>query len=93
MKNVMTAGAALLLTTSLAHAAGLDRSGNSYAILFEEGNAAQLSFSTVNPKVTGSYDDSLLPGQSGSTDNMANSYTNFGFAVKYALRSCGCPTR
>jgi len=89
MKNVMTAGAALLLTTSLAHAGGLDRSGNAYSILFEDGNAAQLSFSTVRPEVSGSYDDSALAAApfsaSGGTDNMANSYTNFGFGVKYEI--------
>ena len=85
MKNVMTAGAALLLTTSLAQAGGLDRSGSAYSILFEDGNAAQLSFSTVRPDVSGNYDSSPIPGFEGSSGNMANSYASFGFAVKYAM--------
>ena len=85
MKNVMTAGGALLLTTSLAQAGGLDRSGSAYSILFEDGNAAQLSFSTVRPDVSGNYDNSPIPGFEGSSGNMANSYASFGFAAKYAM--------
>ncbi len=48
-KNVMTAGAALLLTTSIASAGGIDRTGNPYSVLFEDGNYVQLSFSSVSP--------------------------------------------
>lgn len=80
MKYVMTAGAALLLTTTIAHAGGIDRSGNSYSILFEEGNHAQLSFSTATPDVSGEY-----PGDTGSTGNMAESYSSAGFALKYGM--------
>lgn len=87
MKNGMTAGAALLLTTSIASAGGLDRSGNAYSVLFEEGNYVQLSFSSTMPDVTGDY----LPGNppdglgGGSTGNMANDYFNAGLALKYGI--------
>ncbi|KQI72561.1 hypothetical protein AN191_05965 [Loktanella sp. 5RATIMAR09] len=82
MKNTMTAGAALLLSTSIVSAGGIDRSGNAYSVLFEDGNYAQLSFSTVNPDVSGDYPAGL---GGGSTDNMAEGYLSFGAAVKYGV--------
>ena len=87
MKKVLSAGAALLLTTSIASAGGLDRSGSAYSILFEEGNAVNLSFSSVTPEVSGSYEGSVLPGATGGTDNMAAAYASLGFAVKYEVSS------
>ena len=36
MKQALTVGAALLLTTSMAHAAGLDRSGQGIGVIFED---------------------------------------------------------
>lgn len=87
MKNVMTAGAALLLSTSIVSAGGIDRSGNAYSVLFEDGNYAQLSFSTVNPDVSGDYPPGAPPAGlgGGSTDNMAESYTSAGVALKYGI--------
>ena len=83
MKNVLTAGAALLLTTTIAQAGGLDRSGNAYSVLFEEGNYAQLSLSYAKPDVSGDY-PAFFPGSS-TTENMAESYSNSGLALKYGL--------
>ncbi len=82
MKNALSAGAALLLSTSIATAGGLDRSGNAYSVLFEEGNYVQLSFSSTMPDVSGDY-----PGIAGggSTGNMANDYISAGLALKYAI--------
>ncbi|WP_341365741.1 outer membrane beta-barrel protein [Yoonia sp. BS5-3] len=82
MRNTLTAGAALLLTTTIANAGGIDRTGNAYSVLFEDGNHAQLSFSSVSPDVSGDY-PAVLGG--GSTDNMAESYLSFGAAVKYGV--------
>ncbi len=82
MKHTLTAGAALLLTTAAAHAGGIDRTGNPYSVLFEKGNYAQLSFSSVTPEVSGDYPAAF---GGGSTDNMAGSYLSFGAAVKYAV--------
>ena len=39
MKNTLTVGAALLLTTFLAFAGGIDRSGQGIGAIFEEGMA------------------------------------------------------
>ena len=44
MKKIFTIGAILLLTTTAATAGGLDRSGQGIGIIFEEGNAVELSF-------------------------------------------------
>lgn len=70
MKHFLTATAALLATTTIVNAGGIERSRTSYGVLFEEGNYLELGFSSVNPSVSGDY-PALLGG--GSTDNMANS--------------------
>ena len=80
MKNLLTASATLLLTTSIASAGGIDRSGNPYAVLFEDGNYVELSFSTVKPEVSGDYPAAL---GGGSTGDMAEDYTSAGVALKY----------
>ncbi|NBD28875.1 MAG: hypothetical protein GVY31_02410 [Alphaproteobacteria bacterium] len=77
MKKVLGAGAALLLTTGLAHAGGLDRSGLSISPLFEEGDYAELSFGLVNPTVSGT-----VSGGTASSGNMADSYVSLGAAYK-----------
>lgn len=82
MKQTLTLGAALLLTTTAATAGGLDRGGNGYAVLFEDGNYVELSFSTVRPEVSGEYVAAL---GGGSTGDMAEDYTNFGVSLKYEL--------
>lgn len=53
MKYFASASAALLLTTTLAHAAGIERDTGSVAILFEEGNYVELGFTYVDPDVSG----------------------------------------
>lgn len=91
MKNGMTAGAALLLTTTIANAGGLDRSGQSVGIIFEEGNVVQLSFGYVSPEVSGETVSAVptsattfLPA--GETSgNMAEAYLQFGGSIKYGL--------
>ncbi|MDO6589565.1 MULTISPECIES: OmpP1/FadL family transporter [Rhodobacterales] len=83
MKNAITASAALLLTTTIANAGGIDRTGNPYSILFEEGNYVQLSFSAAMPEVSGEYP--AVPFGGGSTENMAESYFSAGVALKYEI--------
>ncbi|EBA10998.1 OmpP1/FadL family transporter [Roseobacter sp. CCS2] len=86
MKNVMTAGAALLLTTSMAQAVGLDRSGQPVGIIFEEGNYAEFSFGYVMPEVTGDAIELGALGQpSGSIGDVAEDYTQFGLGYKADL--------
>lgn len=54
MKNVTTGAiAALLASTAMASAGGIDRSGQSVGIIFEEGTYAELSYGYVDPSVSG----------------------------------------
>ncbi|KIT15929.1 OmpP1/FadL family transporter [Jannaschia aquimarina] len=71
MTRITIATAALLATTSIAQAGGLDRSGQSISPLFDEAGTTSLSFSYVNPNLTG--DDSIAT--QGSYD-AGESYTN-----------------
>lgn len=87
MKNVMTAGAALLLTTSIASAGGLDRSGQGIGALFEDGTYAELSFGYVMPTVSGALEvpisaDATITLETG---NVAENYLQLGAAFKNDL--------
>ena len=83
MKNVLTAGAALLLTTSLGNAGGLDRSGQSVGILWEDGDVVQLSFGVASPDVSGVATGTGLGGfESG---DMSPTYLSLGFGYKNEL--------
>ena len=82
MKNTLKITAALMLSTTAATAGGIERATNDYSVLFEDGNYAKLSFSSVTPDVSGDYPAAL---GGGSTDNMAEDYTNFGLSLKYQL--------
>ncbi|MCF2870736.1 outer membrane protein transport protein [Octadecabacter sp. G9-8] len=53
MKTYMTAGTALLLTTSIAAAGGLDRSGQSVLSIFNEDGTSDVSLGYIMPSVTG----------------------------------------
>ncbi len=77
MKNVMTAGAALLLTTSIAHAGGLDRSGQPIGVIFEDGDYVELSFGLVTPDLSGS-----VGGGAVGSGGIAPSYSQLGAALK-----------
>jgi len=71
MKKITAASAALLATTAITHAAGIERDRGSMAILFEEGTYAELGFTFVNPDVSGT----ALPGFGGAdSGNMLDSY-------------------
>jgi long-chain fatty acid transport protein len=84
MKHITTALGALALTTSLAQAGGVDRSGQSIAAIFEKGNYVELSFGRVKPKVSGSQQMTVsLSSQTGAqSGDMASDYSQFGMAVK-----------
>lgn len=82
MTRIGSVGAALLLTTSVATAGGIERSVNPYGILFEDGQYMELSFSKVTPSVSGDYPAAL---GGGSTGNMAGDYGSASFGVKFAL--------
>ncbi|MEY1555397.1 OmpP1/FadL family transporter [Yoonia sp. R2331] len=84
MKNILTTGAALMLTTTVATAGGIDRNGNPFSVLFEDGNYVELSFSKVTPDISGDY-AAPLSAFGPSTENMANDFTSVGVAFKYAV--------
>ncbi|MBT8412136.1 MAG: transporter, partial [Octadecabacter sp.] len=75
MKNFLTAGAALLLTTGIATAGGLDRSGQGIGIIFEDGDYAELSYGSVSPSLTGD-------GIGGVTGDIAPTYSQLGMGLK-----------
>jgi long-subunit fatty acid transport protein len=87
MKHVLTTGAALLLSTTIASAGGIERAAPSAAFLFEEGNYLELNFGFVSPDVSGTQRDlpgtGLIPG--ASSGNMAEDYTQLGFGYKNDL--------
>lgn len=76
MKSLAAASAALLATTAIATAGGIERSPQSMAILFEEGTYAELSFSYVSPDTSGT-----LGGGVFNSDDMTPGYTNY--ALRY----------
>jgi len=82
MKSFTTGLVALLATTAAVQAGGIDRTSLPLSILFAEGSAARLSFSSVTPSVSGDYLAGLGGGNSG---NMAESYSSLGFAAKMDL--------
>jgi long-subunit fatty acid transport protein len=86
MEKILGASAALLMTTGLASAGGLDRSGQPVGAIFEEGSYAELSFGTVNPSVSGNMNAALPPPTGGApSGDMAPSYAQFGAAYKADL--------
>ncbi len=86
MKKILSASAALMMTTGLASAGGLDRSGQPVGALFETGSYAELSFGQVNPSVSGNMNAALPPPTGGApSGDMAPSYAQFGAAYKADL--------
>lgn len=82
MTRIVAASAALLATTAIAHAGGVERSSQSMAILFEEGTFVELSFGAISPEVTGVSAITLGPSPAGSTSgNMSPDYTTW--ALRY----------
>jgi len=69
MKYLVWATTALLASTAMTQAGGIERSAQSVGILFEEGTYAELGFAWSDPDVTGDW--SVLPINSG---DMAPSY-------------------
>lgn len=79
MKTTLTLGAGLLMTTTMAHAVGLDRSAQNIGIIFEDGNYAELSFGYVMPDVSGN-DVATFGGR--DTGNVAEDYGIGGLGYK-----------
>lgn len=75
-------GAFLLLSTTLAHAGGLDRSGQPIAALFEQGRYAELSFGHTTPTVEGTF---TLAGPAIGSGNAGVPFSQVGAAYKYDI--------
>ncbi|QQA44838.1 outer membrane protein transport protein [Pelagovum pacificum] len=81
-RTSVAAMAALLATTSLAHAGGIDRLRTPLGLLFEDGSGANLTLSYGTPDVSGTYGPAL---GGGSTGDMAGSFINYSFTLKTQL--------
>lgn len=84
MKQFFTAGAALLMTTSMAQAVGLDRSNQNIGVIFEgtgaTGSYVELSYSHVMPNVDGN-DVALFGGR--ASGSVANAYNGAALGFKH----------
>ncbi len=79
MKKTGMALAAMMMTTAAVQAGGIDRSGQSIGVLFEQGRYVELSFGRVMPSVSGNDIAALGGGASGS---VGRDYTQGSLAVK-----------
>ena len=77
MKHAISGTAALLLGASPLLAGGIERAPQSLAVLFEEGNYAELSFGGVNPTVEGT------DAAGFRTGDVAHGYGFVGLAYKH----------
>ncbi|WP_108482015.1 OmpP1/FadL family transporter [Oceaniglobus ichthyenteri] len=83
MKHVRLASAALLTSVSVAQAGGVDRTGQSVAVIFEAGNYLELSFGSVAPSVSGI--GTAASGTPASSGDMSSSFTQFSGAYKHSF--------
>jgi len=79
MKCVLATASALALGATGATAGGIDRSGQSIGVIFEDGNYAEFSFGAVMPSVTG------VDVATVEIDNVADRYFQYGLAIKTQL--------
>ena len=84
MKRVFVAGMAILAAASVAQAGGIDRSGQSVAVLFEQGNYFEASLGSVSPMVSG-VGTALSPSPGGNSGDMAASFLQAGAAYKHSF--------
>jgi long-chain fatty acid transport protein len=82
MKQMMISVSALAFAAGAASAGGIDRSGQSIAVLFEKGRYVEFSLGHVSPSVSGN--DVALFGAQPSGD-VAGSYAQVGLGFKTDL--------
>lgn len=83
MKYALLSASALAISAASAHAAGLDRSGQSIAPIFATDNTASLSFGYVMPSLTG--EDIGGPGD--YDDSVGENYSVIGLSYTNAVNS------
>ncbi len=79
MKYTAAALSALLLSTGMVQAGGIDRSTLPFSVLYEKGRVVQLGFSSVTPTVSG------VAGGVLQTGDMSQNYSTLSFAYKADL--------
>lgn len=87
MKLGIWSAAALTASATAAFAGGIDRSGQSVAVIFEKGDYAEFSFGSVAPTVSG-VQTINLSGTSyagASSGDMAQSYSQFSLSYKHSF--------
>ena len=84
MKTYFLAIPALLASTAIVHAGGIDRSGQSINALFESGRYAEFSFGAISPDTSGTSTAAVPPpfGAGANSGDMTSSYLQFGAAYK-----------
>ncbi|MFE3835758.1 OmpP1/FadL family transporter [Pseudogemmobacter sonorensis] len=82
MKRLLATTAAIVCGAGMADAGGVDRSGQSIAILFEQGNYAEISYGRIMPSVSGN-DMAVFGGR--ATGSVAGDHALPGIALKYDL--------
>lgn len=81
MNKLLTASAALMLTTAPLMAGGIERWNQSIGVIFEQGNYAEFSFGSIKPSIEGR--DVL----GTNTGNVGEDYTTFALAYKHQFTS------
>jgi long-subunit fatty acid transport protein len=86
MKRILSSAAALLAAATAAQSGGVEKSSQSVAILFEQGNYAELSFGRFSPDVSGALGVAVGPFPAGSTSgDMAAGYNTVSLGYKTDL--------
>ncbi len=86
MKQLVSATAALLATTTLVSAGGIERGVTNFGVLFEEGDYVEFGITSLNPSVSGDYSAGLAAlGGAASTGNMAEGETLISLSYKNQL--------
>ncbi len=84
MKTHFLAIPALLASTAMVQAGGIDRSGQSISALFESGRYAEFTFGAISPDTSGTSTAAVPPpfGAGANSGDMTSSYLQFGAAYK-----------
>lgn len=85
MRRVLMTVSATALTAGSAYAGGIERSTQSVAILFEQGNYVEFTLGEVSPNVSGVQQVPLTTPAGNSSGDMAGDYTTWSLAVKTAI--------
>lgn len=83
MQKRVIAVAGLLLSTTSAYAAGLDRAGSDIDVLFETGNHLQFTAASADASVDGRNRDGFGPFSGASIGNVADTFQFYALGLKY----------